>query len=164
MIGMTKYDIKLEETFLDRAREQAVPLRFTLANRERVTGVVVSISRYDLGIQADSAAVALPKKEIFHISSTKPVLEDEFFAEVPDTTSAVLKSRVQDEFLARYITEKTLALILLTNGEEIRGVIEGYDGFTVSIRTTRGHTLIYKHGICSIGPGYRRHGDRRDAK
>ena len=171
---MTRQDIKLEETFLENAREQSVPLKFTLGNKERTTGTISSVSRYDISIAVDGAVVVLPKKEVFHISPESPVLGEGFFAGPEESlpASPVLKSKVQDEFLSRYITEKTLALLLLNNGDELRGVVEGYDGFTICIRTTRGQTLVYKHGICSIGPGYRRQGarhadrtpDRRDAK
>jgi RNA chaperone Hfq len=71
---------------------------------------------------------------------------------------------VQDEFWNTYIKEKTLALFSFNSGDEIRGVVEGYDGFTISIRTSRGQVLLYKHGVCSIGPGYRRHSGKEDAR
>jgi len=136
-------------------------LRLSLANRERLSGVVTTVGRYDLSIESEGRVVTLPKKEVFHISPAKQLLEDSFFADAALPEEPAAKSRVQDEFLNRYVKEKTLALIKMTNGDELRGVIEGYDGFTLSVKTGRGQVLLYKHGICSVGPGYRRNTEKQ---
>jgi len=155
---MPKYELKIEESFLQSAKDGGVPLRVSLANRERLSGLVSVVGRYDLNIDSDGKIITILKKEIFHISPQRQLLDEAFFsAAVPDEVPAG-KSRVQDEFLARYIKEKTLALLRMTNGEELRGVVEGYDGFTIALKTSRGQVLMYKHGLCCIAPGYRRHG------
>ena len=148
--------LKLEESFLKIAADEALPLRLTLANRERLTGVVKSVGKYDLTLESDGRVIALMKKEIFQAIPPRDILDESFFKTAPDEEPFPQKSRVQDEFLSRFVKERTLALLRLINGEDIRGVIDGYDGFTISIRTGRGQVMIYKHGICSISPGYRR--------
>lgn len=155
---MTVREIKIEETFLERARERNVSLRFALANREKFTATIASATKYDMSVSSGGELIILPKKEIFHITPEYAVLDEGTFAgEPPEKPAPTSRSRVQDEFLNRYIEEKTLALIHLTNGEELRGVIDGYDGFTLFIKTSKGQILLYKHSICSVGPGYRRH-------
>ena len=154
---MTRYELKLEESFLGLAKEEGVPLRFSLANRERITGTIVVAGRYDLSIESEGRVLTLPKKEVSHISPSRQLLDESFFKAPSEEDSTTSRSRVQDEFLVRYVKEKTLALVRLVNGDELRGVVEGFDGFTLSLRTGRGQMLLYKHGLLSIGPGYRRH-------
>lgn len=161
---MSDTELKIEETFLTRAVENATPLRLLLSNREKLSGVVTFAGRYDISVGSGENLVTLPKKEIASITPSTEILEQSFFGATPETVSATSRSRVQDEFLNRYIKEKTLALFSFNSGDEIRGVVEGYDGFTISIRTGRGQVLLYKHGVCSIGPGYRRHSGKEDAR
>jgi RNA chaperone Hfq len=148
--------LKLEESFFKIAVEEAVILRLTLANRERLTGIVKAAGKYDLNLESEGRIIALMKKEVFQVLPSRNLIDESFFQPRAEEEPLPHKSRVQDEFLDRYVKERTLALLRLGNGEEIRGVIEGYDGFTISIRTGRGQTLIYKHGLCNISPGYRR--------
>ncbi len=155
--------LKLEESFLKIASDEALPLRLALANRERLTGVVKSVGKYDLTLESEGRVIALMKKEVFQAIPPRDILDDSFFKASPDEEQFPQKSRVQDEFLSRFVKERTLALLRLINGEEIRGVIDGYDGFTISIKTGRGQVMIYKHGICSISPGYRRRQTGRPA-
>ena len=155
---MTVREIKIEETFLDKARERNVSLRFALANREKFTATIASATKYDMSVDSGGSLITLPKKEIFHITPEVAVLDEGLFTGEPlEKPAPTSRSRVQDDFLNRYIEEKTLALIHLTNGEELRAVVEGYDGFTLYLKTSKGQILLYKHGICSVGPGYRRH-------
>ena len=161
---MTDTGLKIEETFLSRAAGNATHLRLLLSNREKLSGVVTFAGRYDVNIDSGGNIVTLPKKEIASITPDSELLEPSFFGATPETVPVTSRSRVQDEFLNRYIKEKTLALFSFNSGDEIRGVVEGYDGFTISIRTGRGQVLLYKHGICSIGPGYRRHSGKDDAR
>ena len=139
-------------------------MRLLLSNREKLSGVVTFAGRYDLNISSGGTLVALPKKEIASITPDIELLDPSFFGAIPETVPATSRSRVQDEFLNRYIKEKTLALFSFNSGDEIRGVVEGYDGFTISARTGRGQVLLYKHGIRGIGPGYRRHSGKEDAR
>jgi host factor-I protein len=161
---MTKNMTSIEEAFLSSAKEGLVSLRLSLANRERINGVVTFAGKYDLNLDTGNGIVTLPKKDIFHISPSRPLLEETVFA-IPEAEEILSgKSRVQDEFLNKYIKEKILALFRLTNGDELRGVMDGYDGFTISIKTSRGQVLLYKHGLCSIGPGYRHRQGKDDAR
>jgi len=153
---MTRRELSVEDTYLEKAREEGVRLRLSLSNRERLAGVILIVGRYDLDVEAGGQVFTIPKKEISHISHPSQFLPEDFFKNIEAEVSPTSKSRVQDEFLNRYIKEKTLALLKMVNGDEFRGVVEGYDGFTIAFRTNHGQTLLYKHGLFSIGPGYRR--------
>ena len=161
---MNNIGLKIEETFLSRAVEKASPLRLLLSNREKLSGIITFAGRYDINVNSGGTLVTLPKKEIASVTPDTELLEPSFFGATLETVSDVSRSRVQDEFLNRYIKEKTLALFSFNSGDEIRGVVEGYDGFTISVRTSRGQVLLYKHGIRGIGPGYRRHSGKDDAR
>lgn len=153
---MTKNELKVEETFLDGAASSGANLRLSLSSRERFSGVLSHVGRSDIALTSDGVVFAIPKKEVCYVSVAEPLLTEEFFRNAPATDHDNVRSRVQDEFLERFVREKTLALLSMMNGEELRGVIEGFDSFTLSLRTSRGQVLIYKHGLGSIGPGYRR--------
>lgn len=161
---MSKQGLKVEENFLKKAGDEGVSLRLSLVNGERMTGVVSLVGRYDVNVEYEGKTVTLPKKDIFHISPASQVLDDSFFQEGRDEGILLpVKTKVQDEFLDRFVKEKTLALCSMMNGEEIRGVLQGYDGFTLALKTGRGQLLLYKHGLSSIGPGYRRRTVKEDA-
>ena len=161
---MARHEIKIEDSFLQKAVESGAVLRLSLADKEKLTGTLKLVGRYDINFESDGRLITLPKKEVFQISPSQPLLDAGFFEATEAEEPVAGRTRVQDEFLDRYVTEKTLALLRMTNGEELRGVVEGYDGFTLAVRTGRGQTLIYKHGLCCIGPGYRRGTGKEDAR
>lgn len=58
----------------------------------------------------------------------------------------------QEAFLSRARTEKMTVTIFLMNGFQLRGVVRGFDSFTVVIDTDGKQQLIYKHAISTIIP------------
>lgn len=59
---------------------------------------------------------------------------------------------LQDIFLNLVRKEKTVVIIYLTNGFQIKGTIKGFDSFVVVIETEGKQQLIYKHAISTIAP------------
>ncbi len=59
---------------------------------------------------------------------------------------------LQDIFLNLVRKEKTIVVIYLTNGFQIKGTIKGFDSFIVIIETEGKQQLIYKHAISTIAP------------
>ncbi len=59
---------------------------------------------------------------------------------------------LQDIFLNLVRKEKTVVVIYLTNGFQIKGTIKGFDSFIVIIETEGKQQLIYKHAISTIAP------------
>jgi host factor-I protein len=60
---------------------------------------------------------------------------------------------LQDTFLAECKRQGTAVTVFLINGFQLRGVVKGFDPFTVLIEYERKTNLVYKHAISTISPG-----------
>lgn len=59
---------------------------------------------------------------------------------------------LQDVFLASARRTETPVTVFLMNGFQMRGVITGFDSFTVILTTDGRQNLIYKHAISTVSP------------
>ena len=59
---------------------------------------------------------------------------------------------LQDAFLASARRDETPLTVFLMNGFQMRGIISGFDAFTVILTTEGRQNLIYKHAISTISP------------
>lgn len=59
---------------------------------------------------------------------------------------------LQDVFLASARRTETPVTVFLMNGFQMRGVITGFDAFTVILTTDGRQNLIYKHAISTVSP------------
>ena len=59
---------------------------------------------------------------------------------------------LQDVFLASLRRNETPVTVFMMNGFQMRGVITGFDSFTVVLTTDGKQNLIYKHAISTISP------------
>ena len=59
---------------------------------------------------------------------------------------------LQDVFLAAVRRSACPVTIFLVNGFQMRGTIDGYDPFTVVLRSEGKQNMIYKHAISTIAP------------
>ncbi|HNX64223.1 MAG TPA: RNA chaperone Hfq [Oscillospiraceae bacterium] len=59
---------------------------------------------------------------------------------------------LQDVFLNQARKEKVSVTIYLTNGFQFKGMIKGFDGFTVILDCEGKQYLVYKHAISTIIP------------
>ncbi|MCL2071779.1 MAG: RNA chaperone Hfq [Oscillospiraceae bacterium] len=59
---------------------------------------------------------------------------------------------LQDVFLNQARKEHIPVTIYITNGFQFKGVVKGFDNFTVIIDTEGKQNLIYKHAISTITP------------
>ena len=60
---------------------------------------------------------------------------------------------LQDAFLAECKRQGTPVTVYLVNGFQLRGVVKGFDPFTVLLEYERKTHLVYKHAISTISPG-----------
>ncbi|MDD2496886.1 MAG: RNA chaperone Hfq [Desulfitobacteriaceae bacterium] len=60
---------------------------------------------------------------------------------------------LQDFFLNQVRKENTPVTIFLVNGFQIRGVVKGFDNFTVVMDVEGKQQMVYKHAISTIMPG-----------
>ena len=61
-------------------------------------------------------------------------------------------NNIQDIFLNNARKTKTTVSIYLVNGFQLRGIVKGFDSFTVILDSEGKHMLIYKHSITTITP------------
>ena len=59
---------------------------------------------------------------------------------------------LQDAFLAAARKERLPLTVFLMNGFQMRGIVTGYDSFTVVLDCEGKQELVYKHAISTIIP------------
>lgn len=59
---------------------------------------------------------------------------------------------LQDVFLNQARKDKVQVTIYLTNGFQFKGIVTGFDSFTVILDSDGRQTLVYKHAISTIMP------------
>ena len=68
------------------------------------------------------------------------------------TQTQTQKINLQDAFLAAARRSEIPVTAFLVNGFQMRGVISGFDSFTVALSAEGKQNLIYKHAISTISP------------
>ena len=58
----------------------------------------------------------------------------------------------QDLFLNQTRKDRQLVTVFLINGFQIKGVVRGFDNFTVVLEVDGRQQLIYKHAISTLIP------------
>jgi host factor-I protein len=59
---------------------------------------------------------------------------------------------LQDAFLNQVRKDKILVTIYLVNGFQIKGIVKGFDNFTVIVEMDGRQQLVYKHAISTVAP------------
>ncbi|HHV56676.1 MAG TPA: RNA chaperone Hfq [Firmicutes bacterium] len=59
---------------------------------------------------------------------------------------------LQDVFLNQVRKENVPTTVYLVNGFQIRGMVRGFDNFTVVLESDGKQMLVYKHAISTITP------------
>ena len=59
---------------------------------------------------------------------------------------------LQDVFLNQARKDRITVTIYLTNGFQFRGVVKGFDNFTVILDCDGKQNLVYKHAVSTITP------------
>lgn len=61
-------------------------------------------------------------------------------------------NNLQEIFLTRALHSRMAVTVFLVNGFQLRGVVTGFDAFTVVVNTDGRQQVIYKHAISTIVP------------
>lgn len=61
-------------------------------------------------------------------------------------------NNLQDFFLNQARKENIPVVIHLTNGFQIKGIVKGFDNFTVVLDSMGKYQMIYKHAVSTITP------------
>ena len=59
---------------------------------------------------------------------------------------------LQEQFLNQARRDKLAVTMFLMNGFQLRGIIRGFDGFTVILDSEGKQQMIYKHAISTVVP------------
>lgn len=59
---------------------------------------------------------------------------------------------LQDSFLNQVRKENMSVTIYLVNGFQLKGMVRGFDNFTVILEQDNKQQLVYKHAISTITP------------
>lgn len=59
---------------------------------------------------------------------------------------------LQDTFLNQVRKDGILITIFLMNGFQLKGVVKGFDNFTIVLDSEGKQQLIYKHAVSTIAP------------
>ncbi|GGH88767.1 host factor-I protein [Pullulanibacillus pueri] len=59
---------------------------------------------------------------------------------------------IQDSFLNQLRKDNTFVTVFLLNGFQLKGLIKGFDNFTVLIESDGKQQLIFKHAISTFAP------------
>ncbi|WP_300258174.1 RNA chaperone Hfq [Clostridium sp.] len=61
-------------------------------------------------------------------------------------------NNLQDIFLNNARKEKISVTIFLVNGVQLKGIVKGFDSFTVVLDSDGKQQLVYKHAISTVSP------------
>jgi host factor-I protein len=59
---------------------------------------------------------------------------------------------IQDQFLNQLRKDSSFVTVYLLNGFQLRGLIKGFDNFTVLLESDGKQQLIFKHAISTFVP------------
>ncbi|MFD1735902.1 RNA chaperone Hfq [Bacillus salitolerans] len=59
---------------------------------------------------------------------------------------------IQDQFLNQLRKDNAFVTVYLLNGFQLRGLVKGFDNFTVLLESEGKQQLIYKHAISTFVP------------
>ncbi|HBK84513.1 MAG TPA: RNA chaperone Hfq [Firmicutes bacterium] len=59
---------------------------------------------------------------------------------------------LQDSFLNQMRKENVPVTIFLVNGYQLKGVLRGFDNFTLILEADGKQQLVYKHAISTVAP------------
>ncbi|MGM7720464.1 RNA chaperone Hfq [uncultured Metabacillus sp.] len=59
---------------------------------------------------------------------------------------------IQDQCLNQLRKDGVFVTVFLLNGFQLRGLVKGFDNFTVLLETEGKQQLIYKHAISTFSP------------
>ena len=59
---------------------------------------------------------------------------------------------LQDSFLNQMRKENVPVTIFLVNGYQLKGILRGFDNFTLILEADGKQQLVYKHAISTVAP------------
>jgi len=66
--------------------------------------------------------------------------------------STLRQPSLQDAYLAEAKRQAVQVVVYLVNGFQLRGIVKGFDPFTIVLEYEHRSHLIYKHAVSTISP------------
>jgi host factor-I protein len=66
--------------------------------------------------------------------------------------STLRQPPLQDAYLAEVKRQGVQVVVYLVNGFQLRGLVKGFDAFTIVLEYEHRSHLIYKHAVSTISP------------
>jgi host factor-I protein len=63
-----------------------------------------------------------------------------------------MQLNLQDAYLGQLKKENLVSVVYLVNGFQLKGLIKGFDNFTVFLENEGKIQMVYKHSITTINP------------
>lgn len=63
-----------------------------------------------------------------------------------------MQLNLQDAYLAQLKKDNLVSIVYLVNGFQLKGLIKGFDNFTVFLENEGKIQMVYKHAITTINP------------
>jgi RNA chaperone Hfq len=67
------------------------------------------------------------------------------------TTTKPVPKQTDPQFIPK-LKGKKVTIRLVSGGQPITGILEGYNPYEILIQTTKGQLLVFKHAIATIEP------------
>lgn len=67
-------------------------------------------------------------------------------------TGGKTQINLQDGYLNQMRKESTIVTVFLVNGCKLRGVVRGFDSFTIVLESNGRQHLLYKHAVSTVSP------------
>lgn len=61
-------------------------------------------------------------------------------------------SNLQDTFLNSVKKQNTVITIFLSNGYQLKGIVKGFDNYTIILDIDGKQQMVYKHAILTMSP------------
>ncbi len=150
---------QLEFVYLQNACTRDVPLLFILTNEERFRGKVQSFDQYNIIIDNYDTKNCIYKQDLATIAAARNVIDVEYISKIyyqvhQGKHPRHMRPPMQDIFLNEVRKSKSPITTFLKNGMKIKGLLVGFDDYTLLTTYEDRQQLIYKSSVSTVYPLY----------
>lgn len=150
---------QLEFVFLQNARIASLPLLFIMSNNERFKGKIEDFDQYTLIIDNKGIKTNITKRDIATIASADNVIDVEYISKTyyqahRGRHPKHIRPPMQDIFLNEVRKSRSPCITYLINGVRIKGIVIGFDDYSLLVSFENKQQLVYKSAVSSVYPLY----------
>lgn len=150
---------QLEFVFLQNARLDEASLLFIMSNKERFRGKIEDFDQYSIIIDDAGVKLNIAKRDIATIASDKDVVDVEYISKTyyqahKGTHLKHVRPPMQNIFLNEVRKSRSPIVAYLINGVKVKGLLIGFDDYTILTSFEDRQQLIYKTSISTVYPLY----------